>query len=174
MLKDRKQKTVGDKSNRLRRVVLYICTIIYMAAIFYFSSQNQVASTELSDKVVKPVMNVVEQTQIVDRKFDIFDYFNFSERIRDVMHFLEYAVLGVLTWLSVETFNMKQKRLVTILFCILYACSDEIHQIFVQGRGASIYDVIIDACGSLIGLGICLLIRKQKGKLIIDSNFAPC
>lgn len=162
MLKNKRQKIVGYKLYKLKRLILYSCAITYMVAIFYFSSQNQVASTELSDKVVKPVMNVVEQTQIVGRKLDIFDYFNFSERIRDVMHFFEYAVLGILTWLSVETFNTGRKKFVTIIFCVLYACSDEIHQIFVPGRGASIYDVIIDACGSLIGLGICLLIRKYK------------
>jgi VanZ family protein len=55
----------------------------------------------------------------------------------------------------------------SILFCLLYASSDEIHQIFVPGRGCLFTDVMIDFSGSIIGsltmLGLAM-VMKQKSK----------
>ncbi len=39
-------------------------------------------------------------------------------------------------------------------FVILYAVSDEVHQLFVPGRGGQLTDVIIDTAGAGAGLGI--------------------
>jgi VanZ family protein len=33
----------------------------------------------------------------------------------------------------------------------MYACLDETHQIFVPGRGPSLYDVALDSSGALFG-----------------------
>jgi VanZ family protein len=38
----------------------------------------------------------------------------------------------------------------------LYAISDELHQLFVPGRSASLKDVLIDTLAALIGV-ICLI-----------------
>ena len=37
-------------------------------------------------------------------------------------------------------------------FCILYAASDEFHQLFVPGRAGLITDVCIDSAGALLGI----------------------
>jgi VanZ family protein len=39
-----------------------------------------------------------------------------------------------------------------LLICILYAASDEIHQIFVPGKGAHVKDVFIDSAESIVGI----------------------
>ena len=38
------------------------------------------------------------------------------------------------------------------VFCFLYACSDEVHQLFVPGRSGNIIDVGIDSIGSYFGI----------------------
>ncbi|WP_243096886.1 VanZ family protein [Thermohalobacter berrensis] len=42
----------------------------------------------------------------------------------------------------------------SFVFCILYAISDEVHQLFVPGRDAQITDVMIDSAGAFIGIGM--------------------
>jgi VanZ family protein len=51
---------------------------------------------------------------------------------------------------------------IALIFCILYATSDEIHQAFVPGRGPQVKDVFIDSAGSFIGIGMYELIGKFK------------
>ena len=45
----------------------------------------------------------------------------------------------------------------SIIVCIIYAISDEIHQIFVPDRSCQVYDMMIDSLGSIVGI---LLIDK--------------
>ncbi len=40
------------------------------------------------------------------------------------------------------------------VIAVLYACSDEIHQLFIDGRAGQVADVLVDASGAAIG---CLL-----------------
>ena len=53
-----------------------------------------------------------------------------------------------------------------IAFCILYAASDELHQLFVDGRGAQVKDVLIDSAGSIVGVGIFDFLLTNKINLI--------
>ena len=48
----------------------------------------------------------------------------------------------------------------SILLCIIYACSDEFHQTFIQGRSGEIRDVIIDTLGALTGVLVTILVIK--------------
>ncbi len=48
----------------------------------------------------------------------------------------------------------------SLIFCILYAITDEIHQLFVPGRGTEVTDVLIDGIGALIGIGLYKFIFK--------------
>jgi len=65
--------------------------------------------------------------------------------VRKSAHFTEY---GILFWLLIRG-PMKDRPYLALLLCVLYAFSDEGHQIFVPGRIASIYDVALDSTGAL-------------------------
>ena len=65
--------------------------------------------------------------------------------VRKCAHFTEY---GILFWLLVRS-PMKDRPYLALLLCVLYALSDEGHQIFVPGRTASLYDVALDSTGAL-------------------------
>jgi VanZ family protein len=49
---------------------------------------------------------------------------------------------------------------VALCLAILYAITDESHQRFAPGRTASIYDVLIDALGAVLGLSAWYWMRK--------------
>ena len=82
--------------------------------------------------------------------------------IRKLAHISEYFVLVLL---SINYFKecIKKPIGISIIFSILYACSDEFHQLFVSGRGASVTDVFIDCIGIVIGV-VLYFILKNKTK----------
>jgi VanZ family protein len=68
--------------------------------------------------------------------------------LRKGAHMTEYAILAVL--LVRATGSLVWAFALTVL----YAASDEVHQLFVRGRHGSPVDVAIDAVGALIGLSL--------------------
>lgn len=75
-----------------------------------------------------------------------------------LLHLIAYAVLGFLTY---QVFiNYKRGRrtyivlIVSLIFSILYALSDEFHQSFVPGRNPDVFDALADGIGSFIGIMI--------------------
>lgn len=49
---------------------------------------------------------------------------------------------------------------VAIVLSILYAATDEWHQSFVPGRSASVFDVLVDTSGILLGLIVCFSVHR--------------
>ena len=79
--------------------------------------------------------------------------------VRKLAHISEYFVLVLL---SINYFKecIKKPIGISVIFSILYACSDEFHQLFVPGRAGMISDVILDSTGVLLGcLGVYALHR---------------
>ena len=86
-----------------------------------------------------------------------------------------YAVLAVLSSSALlirrHTDKPWNKLLQSFAFCALYAATDEIHQLFVPGRGGQIRDVLIDSSGALIGLlfVFALYAALKHRKTVFDS-----
>lgn len=62
-----------------------------------------------------------------------------------------------------NTFNLLSTRnriVFCIIFGMMYAASDELHQKFVDGRSAEIRDVCIDTCGVILGILLVILAGK--------------
>jgi VanZ family protein len=74
-----------------------------------------------------------------------------------------YGVLYTLIWRAIHFYTTRKHRLSTLLipllFTILYAVTDEIHQSTVLGRTATIRDVGYDFLGASISL---ILVRKHN------------
>ena len=58
----------------------------------------------------------------------------------------------------------------SILFSFLYACTDELHQIFVPGRSAQFQDILIDTLGASFGATITYLTIKLFAKIKTCSD----
>ena len=54
--------------------------------------------------------------------------------------------------------DFKKTGILSFLFSVIYASSDEFHQIFVPGRDGNIIDVLIDSSGALVGILISSII----------------
>lgn len=156
------------------------CVLAVMLVIFLFSSQNVDASDGLSGKITRVLMKILKKIGELfpkgaegNTEYDPnYSFFNdLNHYVRKLAHVTEYALLGgTLTWhLNAHTkyknivFSYKY-CLIGILTGFLYACSDEIHQIFVDGRGAQFKDVLIDTFGVCLGIGIVYIINGYVNK----------
>ena len=87
--------------------------------------------------------------------------------IRKCAHIVEYFIFSVLLWLSIRTPGEPWRfrwALLAVALATAYAATDEFHQIFVPGRGASVHDVMIDACGATLAQIIIWLWMRRSEK----------
>ena len=134
----------------MKKILSIISVIIWMIVIFYFS--NQVA--EVSGKQSGFL------TRLIIHLFGSENEPTIHHIVRKLAHFTEYLILGLLVLNMLRYYNPKQIIILALLTCVLYACSDEIHQLFIQGRAGQITDVIIDTLGSLTGIYILKAVKK--------------
>lgn len=142
-------------------------TVLWMGVIFFFSAQNGEHSSGVSDGVMAQIvrffipgfaqMNEIKQQSVLETGTFL---------IRKTAHFSEYAVLGMLLYNLIKTWNWRWQGIAAWGIAIVYAVSDEFHQMFSDGRTPKITDVAIDACGAATGILLCVLvgvlIRKRR------------
>ncbi len=81
----------------------------------------------------------------------------FKSKVRDAAHFIMFLGLGVFftcTLLSHFGRLTPIYALLSVSACAVYAGFDEIHQLFVDGRGAQLIDVRTDCIGAAIGVAL--------------------
>jgi len=73
-----------------------------------------------------------------------------------ISHFLEYLFYAMTLMLaftkSKSTFFQKNAVVVSAVTGLLYAASDEFHQLYVAGRDCTLSDFIADAIGVIVGI----------------------
>jgi VanZ family protein len=111
--------------------------IIWMAGLFMLSTSFFSASN--TSKVIEPLLQWFFPTA------SIATITLLHALIRKAAHFTNYAILF---WLLIRG-PLRGRPYVALGCCVLYAMLDEGHQIFVPGRGASLYDVALDSSGAL-------------------------
>ena len=138
----------------MKNKISIILVILWMILIFIMSSFDANNSSNQSNFIVDIVVNI----------FKIDNIELLSLIIRKLAHFTEYFILGILVINMFNKNNISNKYLISIILCIIYACTDEIHQFFVPGRSCQVTDVIIDSMGSIMGVYLYKLINKGYKK----------
>lgn len=144
------------------KILSWAAVIAWMALIFYFSHQPGSESSELSQGVTEIIVTTVEK---IAPNAD-YDINHFHYLVRKNAHFFVYLVLGMLVINALRRSGVKGGRSIALAFfvCVLYAISDEVHQLFIPGRSGEVTDVIIDSAGSSVGIVVYLLIGKVVKK----------
>lgn len=119
---------------RFRAYASWIPALAWMGVIFYFS-------TLPGDKVPSKIPDFIP-------------------------HFIEYAVLGALVVLALSlTYKtMPGTHLYgwALVICLVYAASDEFHQLFVPGRSADPKDWAVDSMGALAAILVGVYLRARR------------
>ncbi len=74
-----------------------------------------------------------------------------------LLHFMEFSIFFFLSWKAIP---VRRRVLCSLLITALYAGSDEIHQIFVATRTASLLDWFADFAGGAATAGLTILLVR--------------
>ena len=157
------------KSIKIFDVVIWMLIIYWCGLIFSMSCQKANKSNGTSGGVCNFIARVfisdfeempeTEQEEIIE---------NMQFVVRKTAHFTAYGILGGLVALAFRRKTFKKRFLISLGLSFLYACSDEIHQLFVKGRSGEFRDVLIDSSGAIVGiLFVCLIIYLINIKRLI-------
>jgi VanZ family protein len=105
------------------------------------------------------VISSIPYLSITSSRFELLDKF---------YHFIEFGVLSFLLFLAffkseVKLLNTKP-QLFSTFFGVGYAFSDEVHQYFVPGRSADIFDFVADCIGVILVQVILWFYLKSKSQ----------
>lgn len=145
-------------SNRIniprKNIISLLPALMMMIIIFIFSSKTAVESNGSSTFIASFVLQAKEQLFGVCEPRErevLLEVINFI--VRKAAHMAEYALLAILLSIHFYTINVRKLKyfMYNIGICVLYAMSDEFHQLFVEGRSGQLSDVFIDTIGIIIG-----------------------
>ena len=134
-----------------------------MAVIFWLSSRTADESSQQSGFLLQ---------WLIDKFGDNF----FTDFIvRKMAHFLEFTGLCLLFNIALWQTKQKKMPVLSIIYTSFYAASDEIHQLFVNGRSCQFTDWVLDTSGAVMGtIGFLILftivIKISKRKNAIDTG----
>lgn len=136
----------------MKKIRYFIPMFIWMLFIFLMSQTNGNDSSSQSNFIVEIIIKIIN-----------IDHDTLSLIVRKCAHFTEYTILAFLIYygLAKNQVNNKSILLYTVLITFAYACSDEFHQLFINGRSGQFKDVLIDTSGVIF---ICLWHYLKKSK----------
>lgn len=150
-----------------KRFLSLIPALIMMIIIFLFSSKTAVESNDSSSVIANFLLETKEQVfgSMDSAKREITLEF-INHIVRKAAHMTEYAVLAILLGIHFYTIKVGIKKyfILNIGICVLYAMSDEFHQLFVEGRSGQSSDVGIDSIGIIIGTLIFYFLMRERMK----------
>ncbi|MFA7672763.1 MAG: VanZ family protein [Clostridia bacterium] len=152
-----------------RAVISWSAMILWMLLIFILSAQSADDSSSTSGNILTMILKMIYpgfKDMDAGSQFIILE--QYQGLIRKSAHFCIYGMLGIISFAAYDAlYEIKAKAALPFAFitCVLYAVSDEIHQLFVPGRSCEFLDVIIDSAGALLGIiAIYLIIKSVRSK----------
>ena len=121
----------------IKKTIIWLPVIFYCSLIFYLSSL---------ESIQLPVT-----------------FWNIDK----LLHLVEYGALAFLFLFALDktvTFNKRALSIMTILFCLFYGISDEMHQYFVPGRFACVVDLIFNLTGAYFATNIYFFVKRKWGE----------
>lgn len=152
------------------KITLIVFVLLWMITVFIFSSQDGTQTLKTSgafiDKIKETIKNETpnpkdEQIKTDNVKQQVNKHSSKTQNfVRKNAHYFLYFIGGII--LSAFFYVLTKNKIKTCIFSflvgVIYAMSDEFHQRFVQGRTASITDVLIDSLGILTGIALFMIL----------------
>lgn len=140
----------------IRKITSVFLVVVWSMLIFSFSNQDGSSSKKESDTLIDGISAILKIKEENREKMTF--------PIRKFAHFFVYFVLGFLIFNMLHTFNLKSSSIfyISIVVCILFAGSDELHQYFIQDRSAKISDALLDSSAALIGIYTYYILTRRK------------
>ncbi len=156
---------------KAKKIISIVLVIFWMSIIFYFSSQNGQGSSSTSKSVTNIIINIFTQNKNLNAEEKEKIVLIVEPYMRKLAHFTIYIIGGLLITNLVYIFTTIENKVIvkSSFYGILYAITDEIHQLFVSERSGRVFDVIIDSLGILVGVItffiVCKIAKKIRCKI---------
>lgn len=141
----------------MKKWIALAVTLALAVIIFCLSAQPGAQSGALSEQVAQQMQSSGTADVLIPAWFSANAYAN----VRKWAHVYIYLLLGASMAATVHSWNigrtLPRQGAWAVVFCTLYAVTDEIHQFFVPGRAMLASDVGVDALGFVPGAALLLL-----------------
>lgn len=141
----------------------WVLLFVTMLLIFLLSSQSTMETQQLSKALSEKILEF--QALIFGKAgYSGADVEELNWKLRKLAHFMLFLLLGILSAYALANSPSARRKwtLTAILICILYAAGDELHQMFVLGRTASLQDVLLDTMGAITGIVLYRWRRRRR------------
>lgn len=152
------------------RIILIVMIMLTSMIIFGFSNQNAEESSGISTRITKFITSRIEsirekeqsEREIIENKIESV--------IRKIAHYTIYTFLGFLIMSFASTYKLKEldRISISLISGVVYATTDEMHQIFIAGRSGQITDVMLDSLGVLTGIFVSLFITELIKRIRLE------
>lgn len=142
------------QTEKIKKIICWCLVAVCMGVIFYFSSKTASESTQQSDGILNIIYKLFGENSVT------------SFIVRKCAHFLEFAGLSFLFSIAFYQQTKSVKFILPVCCTSFYAVTDEIHQLFVEGRACKVLDWAVDTTGALFGFLIFFIIYKIVVKII--------
>lgn len=135
--------------------IFLAATISWSLVIWSFSLKDAEKSDAESDKIVEIINETVETVFGVEANAK-------SHTVRKSAHFFEFALLGVLEYLTITCFGVRRYGARFALGAaagLAVATIDEMLQLFSPGRSTQFSDVMLDFAGAMLAFTLCFVLH---------------
>lgn len=147
------------------KIVKVFIVLFCMFTIFMLSADDNNESNKKSDGLIIKACKILVRKDLSEKEQQTYidKYVTF---VRKSAHFTIYLLLGLSIISLIKEYRQIDIKslIIALIISVLYAVSDEIHQILVPGRSGEIRDVLIDSIGSLTGIYLYYLFYKIRRK----------
>ncbi len=164
-----------QRNYRIIMIIAISLTLVLIAMLFIFlnSAKNGTESGSQSGKIAAFLQAIFYR-----RELNAEEATHFESLLRTSGHYSDFVLLGLAVGLLVATICRCERQKwfwfgFGWLGCIIYAMTDEWHQMFVPGRAAEWKDVLVDSTGALTGILIMLGLMLTIGQKVAIAVKKP-
>jgi len=159
--------------SKLKAFFLYYAPVLFIAGLIFYSS-----SQPYENQDIRPELSHLSFLAGIVKHFN-FIHFTYAKEvvsidalgvpgfieffIRKLSHFTIYLLLCFFTTRLINFYKPSIKYL-GFIFSVVYASSDEFHQMFTADRTPLVQDVILDSIGALVGFLLFNMLWKNMSK----------
>jgi VanZ family protein len=138
----------------INAIWIWLPAVLAFVIIFILSSANGEQSSGFTMTIMIKIIESLEKLTSGSINLSMFSLWELDHFIRKIGHMIEYALLAIAVILPLYYYRFRRWKLILLCFgiCFIYACADEIHQLFIYEREGRFLDIFIDCIGVFTGI----------------------
>ena len=141
----------------LRRFLRYIPILIAVGAILALTLMNTPKNVAMSEEFRKLLVRACERFGICADA-----WWNSSSGIRKLGHIIEYGMLGIASGIAfINSDRWGKGTVAALVLCMAVSVLDQSVKVLVPIRHFDWTDIPLDIVGSLVGIGIVVIIKMM-------------